>query len=380
MSLSLYNWLNRTMVIERLAGVGTFTLVLIVACMLLMNARTSKRVNLIFNMYLVILCVLAFFYYPGTTADLLRLRAYGESWIKLEFGTFFKSYVATSSTPVSQLFIYFCSLTNVDGVLPMACALVYYGNAFYIFKDLYNRHNYSAKSLAIALLFLMSTGNFVLIISNVRTFAALAIVARCFYDETINGKPIIWNALWYLIAGLSHSIALVACALRFLWLLFAGTQSIYIKIRNILVVAAVFAAVYFLGQKYIDAAINKALGYLEEEVYSFGWSYLISGIVVFVALLTCIGRYQNITPELKDMRGYILTVVATACVFAFEYSIFHRLTLFSSLLMVPYLAKRIDTAKKNNFAILVCFCALAMLAVSVTRGDLSGYKFFLANW
>lgn len=378
--MAIYNWLNRTMVIERLSGVVVFTLVLAVVCLLLMNARTAKRVNFLFNVYLVVLCILAFFYIPGPDEDLWRIREYANSWIKLDFRTFFKSYVINSSNPSANLFIYFCSLPRIDGILPMACALIYYGNAFYIFKDLYNRHRYSAKSLAVALLFLMATGNFLQIISNVRTFAAMSIIARCIYDETMNGKPVIRNVFWYLVAGLTHAIVLVTCILRFIWLLLSRTPDVQKRIRNVLVAIVVFAMVYLFGKKYIDAAIYKAMGYLEEEVYSFAWSYLISGIVTFAVLVTCVGSHQKISAGLRDMRGYLLMVIAIACILAFEYSIFHRLTLFASLMVVPYMARRVDTAKKNNFVILVFLCSLAMLAVSVTRGNLSGYKFFLTSW
>lgn len=377
--MTLYNWLNNTMVIERITGVGVYTLALVVVCLLLINARTSRRVSFILNTYLIALCVMAFCYIPGPDEDLWRIRAYAASWLKQDFGTFFQYNVINSANPTANLFIYACSMTGIDGFLPMACALVYYGNALYIFKDLYNRQRYSARSLSIALFFLMATGNFLQIISNVRTFAAMSVVARCVYDETINNKPIIRNALWYCVAALTHSIVLVICVLRFFMLLFSRTQTIRKKIRNIFITMAIFVFVYALGRDYIDAAIYKAMKYLTGDAYSFAWSYWISGILTFVVVCTCFGRHQNISDGLKNMRGYVLLIIAIACIFSFEYSIFHRLTLFASLLVIPYLGKRIDSSKNTGFSIFVFICSLVMLAISVTRGNLSGYKFFLMS-
>jgi hypothetical protein len=226
----------------------------------------------------------------------------------------------------------------------------------------------------------MATGNYLVIISNVRTFTALAIIARCFYDEEMNGKPIVRNIGWYIIAGLIHAVALFACVLRFLVLLFARVNEDGKRIRNVFLAIFILVGAYFLGKDYIDAAIYKAMGYLEGEVYSYAWSYCISGIVAFVVFAACMGSHQNISAGLRNVRGYVFTVVVIACIFAFEYSIFHRLTLFTALLVIPYLAKRIDFEKKNDFSLLVFLCSLAMLALSVTRGDLSGYKFFLTSW
>ena len=368
------------MLIERLLGVGLYTLLLAVVCLLLLNARTSKRVNFIFNMYLFALCVMAFFYIPGESADLLSIRNNANAWIKLDFATFWKTNVTQSYNPAANLFIYFCSLSGIEGFLPMACALIYYGNAFYMFKDLYNRHHYSTKSLALSLFFLMAAGNFVLIIANVRTFTAMSILTRCFYDETMNGKPIAKNILWYLIASLFHAIVLVTCVFRFAWLLFSTTENIWKRFRNIMFAIAVCLIFYLVGKRYFDAAINKAIGYLQNEVYSFVWSYWISGIIAFVVFLVCCGSYQNLTAEIKNIRGYTLMVTIVACIFVFEYSTFNRLTLFSSLMLVPCLAKKIDSKYTNNLAAIVFLCSLVMLGISVTRGNLSGYKFFLTSW
>ena len=378
--MAIYNLLNNTMVVERVAGVGVYTLFLVGAYLLLMNANTAKRVNFVFNIYLIVLCVMAFFYVPGRNADLWRIWSNGKSWVKMDFYTFFTTNVVKSANPAANLFIYICSATGIDGVLPMTCALIYYGNAFYIFKNLYNRHQYSARSLALSLFFLMATGNFLVIISNVRTFTAMSILARCFYDEAMNGKSPSRHAVWYLIAALIHGVVLIACGLRFAWLMFARANNVQKKTRNVVIAIVTFGGAYLFGKDYIDAAMYKATGYLNGEVYSYIWSYFISGILAVVVFCTCIGSHQNTSIELRNIRGYTVIIMSIACIFAFEYSIFHRLSLFASLLVIPYLAKRIDSAKKKNFEIFVFLCSLAMLAISVTRGDLSGYKFFLTSW
>ena len=331
----------------------------------------------ILNFYLVILCIMAFFYIPAETADLFRLRKMSDAWAKLSLSSFLNSGLLKTSIPISRLIMYACGKTGIDGLMPMLSALIFYSNTFYILKDLFRNHDATPKGLAIGLLLLMSSDIFLEVISGIRCFTALSILARCFYMEVFNGKNVIKNVIWCVVAALMHNIALVLYVIRVIMLIFSREK----VLLNILSVTAILSVMAIFGAEYIEAAAKKAFNYIYGDAYSYSWGYVINIlnlIIIFVSLPCPQNHASEINnPTGKKMRTLTLIFSLIATALCFEYSIFHRTITFATIMLIPLVVMNIEFGKRRNYQTFVKLASLLLLVTSCTRGNLCGYKFFL---
>lgn len=374
--VAFQQWLAQTMAIERLCGVGMYTLCLVFSYYLLRNAKTEKRVAFVLHLQLFFLCTMAFFYIPPETADLFRLRRISDSWASLGWENFLGEIFLHSPTPLSDLLLYLCGKSGCDGLLPLLAALVFYSNIFYMLKDLYRKHICSAESLAIGFLLLMASDAFVGIISGVRYFMAVSILVRCFYDEMCNGKAVIKNVPWCVMAALMHSFALVLYILRIVWLLFSQKRILL----NISTVAVLLGAIFLWGHEYMMAAWEKAQGYIYGDEYAYSWGYLIN----FLLLIVTVGAVFYSRGQLaakynlswNQLRSFVLLLAAVAVVFCGEYSMFKRTTTFAVLLALPLVVMGGEEKPRGNYRVLMMAVSCLVLLLSGTRGNLCGYTFF----
>lgn len=378
MGLSL--WLARTMVIERLFGVGTYFVLLVFMYVAVKNSRSKTALRLVLNIYVLLLCIMGFFYIPSKDADLTRWREYMEVWRKYSLREFYQQYLSRYSTPAAYLLMFLCAKTGVDGLLPLVCTWIFYGNVFYILKDLHMRHDYSPKSIATALFVFMALGSFADIITGIRCFTGLAILGRCFYDEIYNGKPILKNIVWEIIAALMHSMALILLCLRIIYLLLQKNNSLWRKLFNIGLVAAFIFLIIQYGLRFLRLATNKAWGYLtNDEAYSYGWEYLIGGIAGVIFLIVLLVQHgQPLERNERELRISNTSLLIMTLVLSFEYSIFHRMMGFLSIMMLPVIVGELDRRTvKRNFRQTLMLLSAVVLVIACARGNLSGYKFFL---
>ena len=164
------------------------------------KASSVKIINKNLNYYLITLCLLAFFYIPGESADLTRWREMSEVWSNFDFEWFWEHRIQTSSVPAGYLLVYLCQSTGINGILPMICAFGFFGNIFHMLKNEAKRENVNSDSVALTLFFVISTGFFLEAISGVRCMLAFSIVIRCAYDEMRLNKNIIYNIFFYIFA------------------------------------------------------------------------------------------------------------------------------------------------------------------------------------
>ena len=373
------------MLIERLLGVAVYAGLLLVMYLAVRSAKNYTSLCRILNTYVVLLCVMAFFYIPERSADLYRWREvfveYG--WADQSFSEFFDGQLIRTSTPIAYLYMYLINLTGIKGLLPAFCTLVFCGNAFYILKDLYRRHQVSARSISVALFFLMAGGGFLEVISGVRCFVSLSILARCFYDELFNDKPILKNIIWEGLAALIHSMAAVLLVGRLLFTLIQKNRRPVEKVVNIVLTAAIVLFVFQFGVDYIVAALSKAEYYAtNDDGYTFFWEYLIGAIVMFqfAFVLLKVRRTSKRMPEQHGMRNLIrfnLALFAVELVLAFEYNMFHRLIMFSTLTMTPLTAVAVDDPHNRGLNRMIWLLSILVLFLACARGNMSGYKFIL---
>ena len=373
------SWIERTMIIERMLGVVLYAIVMFLFYFLLKKAKEYKYVKKYLNYYLFILCVMAFFFIPPQTCDLFRWYDMSRNWQYYSFYEFCKVKAFTSASPVAYIFVYLCRLTGVNGVIPASCAFVFFGNVFFILKDLAKKHTAVPGNIATALLVIMSTGIFMDAMGGVRCFPALSILGRCFYEEVYNEKSMLKTLPWEIIACLIHSMSIVVLAIRFVFLIFQKKNNTLGKLLNILIALffCFFAIKY--AHIYIGAALDKADSYINSSnSYTYKWGYIISVIIALQIFIVLFSFKKIKTFNIWNMCVFNLILFVIELVFAYEYNIFHRTTLFSTIMLAPLISKADVLEKQNNYLnVQLEALSIIMLLISCIRGDLSAYKFFL---
>ncbi len=373
--------IDRTMLIERLLGVGAYAALVAVVYLLLSRVHGYRTVSRILNIALVVLCVMAFFFLPDESKDLYRLLEMGEVWKDLSLDEFFP-YVMSATTPLSYFMIYICAKIGIAGLLPTISAFVFYTNVFFILKDLYRNTNMSNRTLAINFLFFMSAGAFLEVISGVRCFMAMSIIARCIYSEMVRGKSVFRSIPLYVIACLLHLSCIPVVAIRVLFLLFLEKKRSILQmvLSGLAVLLVAFLALQF-GRGLIDSMLTKADHYLSGEAYSYVWEYVIG--VIQAALMAWVLHTTRHMREkelgLSNVTKFFQAFLLINIVFCFEYNIFHRFLVVSAMLFMPIIAsiQESDTPRFRAIRQRIFLVSLAIFALACVRGNLCGYKFFL---
>ena len=380
---SIVDFLQSTMLIERLFGVGAYVLALGYFYNQIRCSKDSRKIEKYLNHYLIVLCILAFFYVPGASADLSRWRAMAEPWKNADLMWFLENRVIVSTVPAGYLLVFLCQKTGIDGILPMFCAAGFFGNVFHMMKCESKRENVNSDSVAVTLLFVMSTGVFLEVISGVRCMLALSIVIRCAYDEMRMQKGVVRHIPLYIVAVLLHTAATPLIAIRFMCMIFEKKRNTILTFLNVIFVALCALMAVALGSDYIDAAFDKAMSYTSHNVYSYVWEYLIAGIG-FVLILTTIHnlkkRYPDKWRELKPSIRFLSAIIAYALIFFNVYSICQRFFSVCLICAIPvvmqffsceYACNRGKTRRNTIIILMVVFL------IACTRGNLCGYKFFV---
>ena len=352
------------------------------------NSRDNINISRLLRTYTFILCIMAFLYIPAETADLSRWRIIGEGWKSLNFSEFLNMYVSKVSTPVGYLFIYLCQKTGIDGLLPLLCALLFFYNTFYIVNGMSKIYNNEGdveypKYIAIGLLFLMCSGRFLETISGVRCMVAFSVVAKCFYCETIENKSILKSVVPYLLACLLHSAVIPLVALRMFAMIFEKKKSYWRLLVNVIAFGLMaFIAVRY-GSGYIDASIEKANGFIANNVYSYSWEYIIASLqfVIIIVLLAKYYRLYRMPGSGVDNIAFIITILSVVEIILIRsYSIYHRYIGFSTFISIPllvYVLQREYQQSRYNFGKFIKAICMIVLVLACLRGNLCAYKFFM---
>ena len=381
----LVNYIQSTMLIERLFGVGFYILALGYYYNKIQHARSANSISKYLNHYLILLAVMAFFYVPGESADLYRWRILAEPWKHETFSWFWNNRVITKPTPVGFLYVYIFQMTGIDGLLPMVCSLGFFGNVFHIFKCEAHRENCSSESVAATLLFFMSSGRFLEVISGVRCMLAFSIVARFMYDELYEKKSIIRSLPFYLLTVLLHSAAIPLVGIRLFCFIFEKKRSLISTFFNVIVVGAVCVVGIKVGEDYLDAGMEKANNYLSKSGYSYLWEYIIATLTLLIVVYLIVElyrRYPDIIRKHKDSVRFLLILLLIQIVTIRSYSIYHRFMVVSTIMCIPAMLLFLNTEEsrgrmksKQNIILI----SLLILLVACVRGNLCGYKFFLLS-
>lgn len=381
--------------IERIIGIGAYCAALFLFCGYLAINDKAKLSNVL-RAYLLVLVLLAFFYYPDVTMDLYRLRIEINSW--MNYSTIRILEVAmNSSTPGWYIYGYFLGKSGIDGLLPAVTALIVYRNIFKVICRSCNKFNIKNREAAKIAFCFMSVGSvFVTTISNIRTMLGMSIVLVCVYEELVEGKNVFKNIWKYIIAASFHQVVLTVILVRFGYLLFEKNikkrNVVFIKFLRVGGVALLLGGLLMFGSGILESVQNKALSYLSGDTYSYVWEYVIGWINLVAIVISLIQaqkiQKKNKSNEIKNVSRLLLLYLIPTIVFAYEYSIFRRYEIFCSMLWCVILSynllnksKQISVMVSPRFRFKYVDIMMAIgfvnLLISCTRGDLCGYKFFL---
>lgn len=379
-------FLERTMLIERGTSVGCYAILLFIVCYFINTSKSHKSICSVLNFYLLILTVMAFFFIPEKSHDLYRLWEISKGYSKSQFGSFFNNKVLSSSSPLSELLLYCGGKIGVLGVLPATFCLIFFGRVFGLLKKFSKEKQVNGEIIAMGLFLFMSTGSYLEVISDLRSFTAIAIVGTCIVDEICFQKKFLLNIPLYIAGGLLHLTAVPLIIFRLLFFIFFEHKVSEIKritdIMDIIAVLVMIVVVVVFGRSYIVDAFDKSYSYITGNSYTYKWEYLIGFIqlitdiyvVAFLSDTKSIGEQKN----LKIMA--ICMIVFELC-FSFEYNIFHRYLVFLNILSLSYVCELgVDTnvtkfhfGKKTDMLYVLAFATLLLV---ITRGNLCGFKFF----
>lgn len=367
--------------VERVAGGALYLIILLVVCNgISVSKKNSVKKWLV--VYAVILGILGFVYIPPETADLTRLMDSYRVWSQLPFDEMLAR-CSTSSTPAQVLYFWIVGQTGLDGALPGASAFLYHILIFSCIWDYAQRKNVPQPAIAVAVAFVMSFGSFLQVISSIRSYLAFAAITRCMYREIACERPIVFSIPGYLFACLMHPAGMALTIVRMLILLFQKGGGILRKAGIVVFIAGGVVFALRFGSQYLDFMFEKMTGYFGGGVYSYGWEYLIHGILL-VSIAGTLYAGKNLFARDLVERNLAFSVGITAAISAvfalIEYSVFLRFSGFSAclctLLVMRLLKQRYeqgDTNYRNWIIVAICL----MLFLACARGDLSGYKFML---
>lgn len=343
----------------------------------------KSKIKKILRIYLIILTILAFFYIPTKTADLTRYISSAHLYSSFSFDYLINS-LSKSKTPMHILYFYLLGLTKIDGLIPAVSCIIFYGFAFSMLADAANRFNLKSKTVALSLLFFMEMGGFLCVISSIRSFIAFAAIAYCCYFELVCNKSFIKHIPLYLFASLMHSAAMALVIIRIVMILLKKEKKVIKRVLNIILVGILVFIVFKFGNQYIASIFEKTDTYLNGSVYSYIWEYIISWLyMIFSTIFILKIKINNLNNKLDiyNYRNFILLINILIFIFNFEYSIFTRFQLFSSILFLPYFSIGLDYTKNSSkiLAIIFMLVSSVIFVIACTRGNLCGFKFLLFN-
>lgn len=382
--------------LERLIGVGLYSLVLILFCFSLVG-KSGKKIKRRLFCYSIVLSILAYNFVPYETADLYRIYEYVEAYGKHTFSSFVKTYSPTSDFGLGNILYWVIGRIGIPQLLPTIVTFVCYSCIFYIIYKTAEKNQISGKNVAITLFFYMSLGTYMFVISGIRCMLGISLLSFCFYRESVEKKFNLLHIPLYLIAALIHSFSAVLIAARFVISIFDTKTTPIRKLIYFVFLGAGIVLVFRNFGDYVDEILQKADSYLSGDLYSYVWEYIIA-ILTCVVIVCVFSKRKNIKEEsnikLNVWLLYEIALFAIALCVCYEFTIFHRLTTYiMPIIALPLLMTALQSNDNSrseinnrarsvgeiplNLNSFVVILSVLTLLVTCSRGSLSSLKFFI---
>lgn len=358
---------------ERLIGIVIYCLLLFFFTIVIYKGNKNELKRTLF-IYTICLSIMGFYFVPVEGNDIYRINELLTNvYSQLDFNNLFDM-MRETMTPVATMLYFAVAKTKINSLLPAIVSFLVFNNLFFIVSDYVKKNKICNKTVGVTVLFLMSTGFFMEVISGIRTMLAFSILARCFYNELYNNKSIIKNGIWYIIAIFIHSSAIGIIGLRIIYLIFFNKK--YKAIYKIFVLIGIIFA-YVLFKNYIINSLHKFDSYLyDDNKYFWIWEF-IKIIFLIITDLTIIKKYKKL--NLNKYYQFNLIIIGFTVALISEFNIFLRFNYFNVFIIIPIVLNVVQNIYDNKITKGNCwivYSSIVLLILSCSRGNLSSLKFF----
>ncbi|MBQ7653564.1 MAG: hypothetical protein IJS17_00645 [Clostridia bacterium] len=363
--------------IERLIGVGVYTLVLLFALLLIL--QTNKKISKILLFYLVMLSLMAFFYKPYKSADLYRIFEMVQFYGKQDGKVFLETFVKGSLSPSADLLYWVFGKLHIEFLLPVFSCVICYSIIFNVIADCSERFCLTRNNTALLLFFVMSSGLYIPVISGIRMMTSLCLLLFCFYWEYINQKITLTHIILYLLAVTVHAMAIAVLVLALFCLVFSRAVTLRYKI----LLLSAFVIVSLLVNRYYDLSQlleDKANFYFYEETYFDIWEFGI-GLIAIIFEISLLHYVRKGAVRLRFFELMVMFCLIIAVSFITKFSVFHRFSIeTASLMLLPIVAIAVsqnpNSSRKSSFRQEIVIWSSLLYLANAARGSLSSLKFF----
>lgn len=366
------------MINGNIASILIFILSLIFVRVL--NKLTKNNKMTIF-IYIIALCLFSYFYKPLTAVDLTRQQ----ETLKLYSGYSFLEIIPQiiKTTDFSRLFLFwFVSKIGDPNILQVIASLTFYSCVFYIIYDyckIINNDRLFIKLLTIFMLF----GQFIFVISGIRTAMAFSIFSLCFYSESFKNKSFFSNIFFYIIAIGFHSSVVPVFLIRVILLMLEKRKNYLFYL--IITICFSLILLYF-GSDIANSTFLKANEYIFNSTFYNKPEYLLSMIEFLLFLFLIINSIKLNNNEFKGIKKYRLMIIfllLISLLCSFQYTIFTRYIRLLEILILPFIGLlfnfRLPELRKNvyplYYLIIIIFMILIVI-VSFFKANMSVFNLF----
>lgn len=375
---------------ERICGEFIFILAAFVVYFLIYNSKNYKKTKIILLIYVIILSILSYLFRPFCVIDLTNLQGYLKPYYS--YLTWNQMIENMMNTPDFARYFYFYIIAKIGdpNLLQTFVTTIVYSIIFYTIYDYSKLKNYDTKVVAKTVFLFMMFGQYIDLISGIRSTTAFALFYFCVYREFFQKKSILINIPLYLLSFGFHIAVVPAIGIRLLFLIFQKEKIFIKKILNFVIFSLIVIVGFKYGGYILEATSNKANIYLNTSVYTTLNGYIISlmNLVVLIYLFFINNKFLVETKK-KVNSNYLKLIVLyflIVFVFCFEYSIFHRYIILLSMLMLPLISNSFSyivskeekctkfVFSKTGFTYIVLLFFMSL--VSFTLGDMKLLQFF----
>ena len=362
--------------LERLVGISCYLIALFFAFFMIYYKKA--KIKNVLCVYAIMLVVMAYFYEPPESADLYRIGQIMETLSQYNFKSFSKIFLINNSCPAAYCLYWLIGKVGNTNLLPAIVTLITYTIVFYILRRSSEMYGLGNQGVALILLFVMSTGNYLMVISNIRTMLAITLLCLCFFRESVLAQFKIWHIPLYILSALIHNLAFVLLIVRCLIFVISSNAKIRWKALSVIIFTIVSVYTVLNYEWLFDAVFEKALEYLTGDYYSYVWEYIIAFLALVLEVVAVTMYIRNREKKLKELQMFLILCLSIALFCVTEFSIFHRLiTYIAPILTIPILAVGLS---KNHTRYITgnstLFLSIVMLLIACFRGSLSSLKFF----
>ena len=361
---------------ERIIGALTYGVLLLFFAFLIKNTKKSPK-KLLF-VYTLILSVLAYFYIPNPGYDLERIYITLSQYYKPMNSYMLFGLLGRSFTPTINIFYYLVSKTNHFGIAPFTVSMIFYTCIFSVFCDVCEKNKIDGGKRALFLIFIMSMGTYLEVITNIRCMTAFAMITYCVYNELFNKKSILKHFPIYFIAGTIHLAALAMIIIR---IAIYPLQKRKWKLFYALLPLSILGLIYIFYPEFINQIFFTESYYKENVTYTYLPEFILMSIMTVYIVFIKLIHWKSIMVDesLKFINFFSFILLAIIILNIGEYSMFHRIGTLHFLMNIPIMGKYLSLLNKRSGVTLMFLISAIVLFIAATYGNLCGFKYFIFN-